>query len=86
MEKDLTEEAVVPSNWIKDRSLPLPHGVNTTKALKEKRQPSDDWKKYIVKSIKLQSGKRKLFLSKIILCQDEFRYVFSFKCRMNFEM
>ena len=35
--------------------------------VKEKRQPSDDWKKYIVKSITLESGKRKLFLSKMIL-------------------
>ena len=83
LEKDLTEEAVVPSNWIKDRSLPLPHGVNTTKALKEKRQPSDDWKKYIVKSIKLQSGKRKLFLSKIILFYVKMNFAMSFRLNVG---
>ena len=59
-ENEEIEEAVVPSNWIKDGNLLWPHGVNATKALKEKRQPSDDWKKYIVKSIKLQSGKTKV--------------------------
>ena len=59
-ENEEVEETVVPSNLIKDGTLLLPHGVNATKALKEKRQPSDDWKKYIVKSIKLQSGKTKV--------------------------
>ena len=60
-ESEEVEEAVVPSNWIKDGTLLWPHGVNATKALKEKRQPADDWKKYIVKSMKLQSGKTKVF-------------------------
>ena len=59
-ENEEVEEVVVPSNLIKDGTLLWPHGVNATKALKEKRQPSDDWKKHIVKSIKLQSGKTKV--------------------------
>ena len=59
-ENEEIEEAVIPSNWIKDGTLLWPHGVNATKALKEKWEASDDWKKYIVKSIKLQSGKTKV--------------------------
>ena len=59
-ENEEVEEVVVPSNLIKDGTLLWPYGVNATKALKEKRQPSDDWKKYIGKSIKLQSGKTKV--------------------------
>ena len=65
-ENEEVEEAVVPSNWIKDGTLLWPHGANATKALKEKRQPSDDRKNTLSKALSCNQVKRKLFLSKII--------------------
>ena len=59
-EDDEIEETLVSSDWIKDGTLLWPYGVNATKTLKEKRQLSDDWEKYIVKSIKLESCKTKV--------------------------
>ena len=55
------EETVVPSKWIRDQTLLWPYCVNATNALKEKQQPSYDWKKYIVKSIN-DTHKKKIVL------------------------
>ena len=71
-------KAVVPSNWIKHGTLLWRHGVNATKALKEKRQPSDDWKNALPKALSCNQVKRKLFLSEIILCYVKMNFTKSF--------
>ena len=57
LEKGREEEGVVPSSWIKENELYWPPGVSAKKAMEEKRDPGDSWRKFQVIKIKLQSGK-----------------------------
>ncbi|KAK3086755.1 hypothetical protein FSP39_022866 [Pinctada imbricata] len=57
IEKGREEEGVVPSSWIKEDDLYWPPGVNAKKAMEEKRDPGDSWRKFNIIKIKHQSGK-----------------------------
>ncbi|KAK3105745.1 hypothetical protein FSP39_004720 [Pinctada imbricata] len=57
-EGDHEEEGVVPACWVKNKMLYWPPGVNAERAMKEKKEPSEKWKKFPVVKIKLQSDDR----------------------------
>ena len=56
IEKGEEQEGVVPATWVKNGQVYWPPGVDATKALQEKRDPTHSWRKFKLVKIKITSG------------------------------
>ena len=54
------EEGTVPDLWIDEGFVLWPPVPNSLKFLKERRKPTDKWKKFPLVKIKIKSGKNDL--------------------------
>ena len=61
VEKESEEEAIIPTNWIKENNVYWPTVVDASKALKERREPGSKWRKFQLVKIKVASGKHDIF-------------------------
>ena len=55
-EGDTEEEGVIPSNWVQQKTVRWPNTLNVLKPLKEKRPPLENWYRFPLVKIKIQSG------------------------------
>lgn len=67
LERDQEEEGVIPSSWIQEGMVMWPPGVSAAKALRDKREPQDTWRKFNLVKVKHQSGMCKIFDTKCLL-------------------
>lgn len=56
LERDEELEGVMPSSWVRGEIVMWPPGVNAAKAMKDKKEPQDNWRKFKLVKVKLQSG------------------------------
>ena len=56
VEGDTEEEGTVPDTWAKENMLFWPPVANSLRYLKERKEPTDKWKKFPIIKIKLRSG------------------------------
>ena len=57
LEGECEEEGVIPCCWIKDDVVFWPSGVNVLRAMSERRQPTDKWRKFKLVKVKMSSSK-----------------------------
>ncbi|XP_061194512.1 serine/threonine-protein kinase PRP4 homolog [Saccostrea echinata] len=55
LERDHEEEGVIPSSWIREGMVMWPPGVSAAKALREKKEPQDTWRRFKLIKVKHQS-------------------------------
>ena len=53
-EGDQEEEEVIPTNWVQNRHVMWPKGINVLKAMKE--FPEENWMQFDLVKIKFTSG------------------------------
>ena len=51
------EDGVIPGIWVKGEYAYWPPGVTAEKAMKERREPTEKWRKFKLVKIKCTSGK-----------------------------
>ena len=56
------EEMTIPTIWIVDKNVCWPKGINVIRACSQQWPPKDDWMKYPIIKIKIQSGILQFFL------------------------
>lgn len=56
MEGDQEEEDVIPTCWVKNKSVMWPSGTNVLKAMREMKLPEEHWIKFDLVKIKFTSG------------------------------
>lgn len=58
LEGDQEEEGVIPTCWVKNKSVMWPSGTNVLKAMREMKLPEEHWIKFDLVKIKFTSGKK----------------------------
>ena len=56
LEKDVEEEAVIPSYWVKGGYVFWPPVVDAVRAMRDGKQPNEKWHKFPLVQIKKSSG------------------------------
>lgn len=56
LEGDQEEEGVIPTCWVKNKSVMWPSGTNVLKAMREMKLPEEHWIKFDLVKIKFTSG------------------------------
>ena len=56
IEDGVEEEGVIPDCWADEKSVFWPPGKNAIKALKERREPSENWGTFPLVKVKCVSG------------------------------
>lgn len=68
------EEGTIPHTWIEGNTVRWPLGINCSQALQERHTPTDRWRKFPLKKVKITSGKKRSLW--IRLCIDNNKTLF----------
>lgn len=55
-EGDQEEEGVIPTNWVQNKHVMWPKGINVLKAMKELKSSDENWMQFYLVKIKFTSG------------------------------